>query len=662
MSHTPEQIRNVVLLGHADAGKTSLAEAILHKTGAVGRLGSIQAGTTVLDYENDEKEKQHSITLAVGHASHDGCEINLIDTPGYPDFFGDAHCGVIAGDIACIVINAKTGIGLNTRKAWRLATAHNLAKMIVVNKVDSDNVDLEALTASITEAFGNGCVWFRKPDGAGSAYKGNTRALEGDDSREKITDAAVEADERLMEKYLEEGEISPEELSQAIAKGIREGNLTPMVGCSATQEVGIDDVLQIVKDFMPNPLQVKPRLDVEGQELDPSGPFVAQVFKVVIGDYGAQSYVRVFAGKTSGHTTLTDVNTGKEERVGDFQRPLGKHLDAVADLVTGDLVIVPKVDSFSAGDTITDGKSQVKLPPIDVPSPMVSLAVSPKTRNDETKMRPALDRLEREDLTFRTERHEETHELVIKGMSMLHLESLLGRMKERTKVEVDTRTPRVAYRETIRGKAEARYRHKKQSGGAGEFGEVAIRLSPAERGEGFLFKSSVVGGAISASYLPAIEKGIVEAMEEGVIAGYKFVDAVVDVWDGKEHPVDSKEVAFKKAGRGAFREAVEQAKPAILEPIQLVTITVPDRFTGDVMGDLARRRSQPQGMEQTDEGTVVKALVPEVEMQTYSQDLRSMTSGEGVFEVAFSHYEFLPPDKVQPLIEEHKRAREAAHK
>lgn len=658
MSYTPDSLRNVVLLGHADAGKTALAEAMFHKTGAIGRLGSIQAGTTVLDFDPGEKTAQHSLALAVGHVTHDGCEINLIDTPGYPDFFGDAHCGVLAGDIACIVINAKSGIGLNTRKAWKLASEAGMAKMIVVNKVDLDNVDLDALTSSIQSAFGNGCVWFRKPDGASGAYTANTKALEEDDAKEAITEAAVEADEALMEKYLEEGEISPEELSGAIAKGIQQGLLTPMVGASATNEVGIEDVLDVIKNYLPNPLQAKRRVDAEGQEVDPNGPFVAQVFKVVIGDYGAQNFIRVLAGSAHGHSTLTDLNTEKEERIGDFQRPQGKGLDPLNDLVTGDVVIAPKIDSFSAGDTITDGKAKTKLPPIAIPSPMVRLAVTPKSRNDETKLRPALDRMEREDLCFQTERNDETHELLVKGMSMLHLETCLERMKERTKVEVERHKPHIAYRETIRGSSEARYRHKKQSGGSGEFGEVAIRLRPTARGEGFSFTNKVVGGAISASYLPAIEKGIQEAMGEGVVAGYKFVDCEVEVWDGKEHPVDSKEVAFKKAGRGAFREAVDKAKPVLLEPIMEITITVPDSFTGDIMGDLARRRSQPQGMDQNEEGTIIRALVPEVEVQTYSQDLRSMTSGEGVFEVKFDHYEFLPPDRAQPLIEAHKKARE----
>lgn len=661
MTRTPQQIRNVVLIGHADAGKTSLAEAILHRSGAIPRLGSVAAGTTVLDFEEDERAKQHSIGLAVGHAAYDGCEINLIDVPGYPDFFGDAYGGVVAGDIACIVVNARTGIGLNTRKAWRLATQHGLAKMIVVNKVDLDNVDLDALTAQLQDAFGQGCVWFRRPTAAGPGYRENADALADPAAKERITEAAVEIDEALLEKYLEEGEVSPEELSGAITSGIQQGKLVPMIGCAATELVGVDDVLHVITRYMPSPVQARARLDAEGQELDRDGPFVAQVFKVVMGDYGAQSYIRVLAGSTAGHGTLTNMETGATERVGDFQRPQGKQLEPLGALVTGDVAIVPKVDTFNAGDTITDGRATVKMPRIEAPRPMVSLAISPKTRADETKMRPALDRIEREDLTFETERHEETKELVIKGMSQLHLETLLDRMKERTKVEVERRLPRVAYRETIRGKAEARYRHKKQSGGAGEFGEVALRLAPAARGEGFVFKNVVVGGAISASFIPAIEKGIVEAMEEGVVAGYRFVDCVVEVFDGKEHPVDSKEVAFKKAGRGAFKEAVAAAKPALLEPILEVTITVPDRFTGDVMGDLARRRSHPQGMDQSDEGTVIRALVPEAEMQTYSQDLRSMTSGEGVFDVKFHGYELLPPDKAQPLIDAHEKERHAEH-
>ncbi|RMG07276.1 MAG: elongation factor G [Planctomycetota bacterium] len=655
MTHTPEAIRNLVLVGHADSGKTSLAEAILHQTGTVGRLGSIQAGTTVLDYTEEEKTKQHSINLAVAHCDYEGTRINIIDTPGYPDFFGDTHCGIVAGDIACLVINAKSGIGLNTRKAWKLADKHGLAKMIVVNKVDMDNVDLDALTESIREAFGTGCVWFRRPNASGGAYSENTDALADPDQREALTEAAVEIDEALMEKYLEEGEISEEEFQQALRKGIIAGAVVPMVGTSATKEIGIKDLLEVVKTYMPSPLQAKPRLDAEGKEVKPDGPFRAQAFKVMVGDFGAQTYIRVFAGETKGHSSVKNLNTGKEERVGDFQFLQGKTPEPVGALVAGDIAVIPKVEGISAGHTLGEGKL---MPEIEVPTPMVKLAVTPKTRADETKLRPALDRLEREDLTFKTERNDETNELIIKGMSLLHLETLLQRMKERTKVEVERHRPKVAYRETIRGTADTRYRHKKQSGGAGEFGEVAIRMSPAERGEGLVFENKVVGGAISASYIPAVEKGIRQCMEEGVIAGYKFVDVKIEVYDGKEHPVDSKEAAFIKAGRGAFRQGVEQAKPCLLEPIYEVSITVPDQYTGDIMGDLARRRSQPQGMEQSEEGTVIKALVPEVEMQTYSQDLRSMTSGEGIYEMRFSHYEFLPPDKAAPLIEAYKKARE----
>ena len=657
MAHSPETLRNVVVMGHADAGKTSLVEAMLHRAGAIGRLGSIQAGTTVCDFEGEEKQKQHSISSAVAHLSWNGVEVNLLDTPGYTDFFGETHCAVAAADVALIVVNAKTGIGLNTRRAWRLAEEHGLARMVVINKLDADNVELEGLVGRIREVFGAGCVWFRPPDATGSRYTGNTDAMQDEASRELITEAAVEGDEALLEKYLEEGAIEPEELRGAVAQGIRDGRLVPLVGASATQELGVADVLHVLVTYLPSPLTARRRVTTDGQELAPEGPFVGQVFKVSVGEHGPLNYQRVLSGEVGGHTTLLDVRSGGELRVGDFQRPQGKQLEPLTQLIAGDIAIVPKVDDLRIGDTITDGKATVSLPPIRAPEPMVALAVSPKTRNDETKLRPALDRLEREDPTFKTERHEETHELVIKGMSMLHLESLLERMKERSKVEVERHLPTIAFRETIRGRGDARYRHKKQSGGAGEFGEVALRVSPAERGEGFVFENKVVGGVISGGFIPAVEKGIAEAMEHGVVAGYRFVDVRVELYDGKEHPVDSKEVAFKKAARGAFKQAVEQAKPTLLEPIVEVTITAPDGHTGDIMGDLARRRSQPQGMEQSDEGTIIKALVPEMEMLTYSQDLRSMTSGEGVYTMQFSHYAVLPPDRAQALIDAHEKER-----
>lgn len=662
MSHTPDKLRNVVFMGHADSGKTSLVEAILHQTGAIGRLGAVLAGTTVTDFDPEERAKKHSIYTSVAHAKHGDIELNLIDTPGYPDFFwGETTPAASAADIACIVVNARTGVGLNTRNAWKLAERYGLARVIVINKLDADNVELEATVTAIREAFGNKCVWFRPPTGTGASYKGNSDNLaDGAEGRQQIVDTAVETDEALMEKYLEQGTVSPDELARGIATGIREASLVPMVATAATAEVGVSDLIDVLVRYCPSPLEARRRRTKQGDEIDPAGPFAAHVWKVVIGDYGPQNFVRVLAGETPGHTELTNLRTGKKERIGDFQRPQGKGLEALNKLVAGDIAIIPKIDGQEPGDVLTTGAT-VELPEFELPEPMVTLAVSPKTRADETKLRPALDRLEREDLTFTTTRNDETKELLIKGMSTLHLETLLERMKERTKVEVERRLPKIAYRETIRGKAEATYAHKKQSGGAGEYGKVSIRLAPTAHGEGFKFANKVVGGAISASFVPAVEKGIQEAMEEGVVAGYRFVDCEVELFDGKEHPVDSKEVAFKKAGRGAFREAVQNARPVLLEPIMQVEITVPEQFTGDIMGDLARRRSHPQGMEQTEAGTVIKALVPEAEMQTYSQELRAMTSGEGVFAMKFDHYDFLPPDKAQPLIDAHAKEKAEGH-
>ena len=660
--HAPADIRNLVLMGHADAGKTSLVEAILHQTGKVGRLGTIQAGSTTTDFDAEEKKQQHSLFTALAHTTYEGVELNLIDTPGYPDFFSEAHCAALAGDTALIVVNARTGVGLNTRSAWKLADKHGLAKILVVNKCDSDNVEVEALTARIRESFGNGCVWFRPPAATGPAYKGNTDALaEGSPHREGIVEAAVETDDALMEKYLEQGSVSPEELQKGISGGIRDGKLVPMVATCATSEAGVKDLLALIKAYAPSPVAARRRKSEDGKEVDPAGPFMAQVFKVFMGDFGPLNYIRVFSGECASGGSLFNVNTGKEDRVGDFQRAQGKALEPVEKLVAGDIAVVQKVDTWHTGDTLSVGASTRKMPPPKVPAPMVALAIRPKSSADEVKLRPALDKLQKEDLSFQTLRNEETHELLVKGQSMLHVETYLNRMKERSKVDVERAMPRIAYRETIRGKGDARYRHKKQSGGAGEFGEVAIRLLPTERGAGFQFEDCIVGGVISNSYIPAVEKGIEESMARGVVAGYRFVDCKVELYDGKEHAVDSKEVAFKKAGAGAFKEAVKAAKPAILEPVMNVEITVPESFTGDIMGDLARRRAQPQGMEPGDPGTtVIKALVPESELLTYSQDLRSMTSGEGTYTMTLSHYEFLPPDKAQALIDAYQKEHEKA--
>jgi elongation factor G len=660
MRHSPDRLRNVAFVGHAGAGKTSLIEAILHRTGATSRLGSVTAGTPVTDHEPEERQKQHSLYTAVAHASWQGHELNLIDTPGYPDFFAEARCAVPAADIVCIVVDARDGVLLNTRKAWQLAEAHGLARLIVVNGVDQEGVDVDALVTTLRETFGSRCVWFRAPRGSGAAYAGDRDALaEGSPEREGIIDAAVETDEALTEKYLEQGAVSADELARGILAGCRSGAIVPMIATSATKELGVEDLLDVVCRYLPGPLEATRRRGTKGEEVAPDGPFLAQVFKVAIGEHGAQSFIRVFAGEATSHTNIVNLTReGKEERTHEFQRPQGKAVEPLAQLVAGDIAIIPKLDTLSAGDTITTPSgASVVLPGPVLPAPMVALAVTPRSRADEAKLRPALDRLQREDPSFHAARNEETHELVVHGMSHLHLEAVLHRMKERTKVEVDHHPPRIAYRETIRAKGDARYRHKKQSGGAGEFGEVALRVLPAERGEGFSFVSKVVGGVVSASFMPAIEKGVVEAMREGVVAGFPVVDVRVEVYDGKEHPVDSKEVAFKKAGRGAFRQAVEQARPALLEPILLVEITAPEAHTGDILGDLARRRSQPQGMEQTEEGTVIRALVPEAELQGFSQDLRALTSGEGAYTTRLDHHEFVPPDEAQRLIDAHRRAR-----
>ncbi len=675
---TTDAIRNVVLIGSTGAGKTQLAEALLHKAGAINRLGIPDEGNTVSDFEPEEKERATSVATAVLHCQVGEAHLNLLDTPGYADFVGAALRGVSACETAVLVLSAAHGVDIHSRRLFKAAEAGNLAKIVVVNKADGENVDLAPLVGQIREALGPACRPLAIPVGQGPEFKGVVDAL-ANDSGEALMDVAsahgelvesiIEADEGLMERYLGDEEISEDELAGAITQALAGGTLIPVFFTSARQELGVQELLDYLARYAPSPAQGPRRSAKTGTEedaeevaleADPDGPLAAQVFKVVSDPFvGKVSYLRIYRGRLEADTTARVNDDRRETKFGQILRCQGKDTEPMPAAVAGDIVGVSKMEALSIGDTVSSGSDTVLLPPIDMPVPMFALALEPKSRGDEQKISEALAKMLDEDNTLATSRDPQTKEMVVSGLGDIHITVLLERMKRRYQVEVDTKPPKIPYRETLTGQAEGHYRHKKQTGGAGQFGEVYLRVEPLQRDEGFEFVDDIFGGAIPKQFLPAVEKGVREAMDEGVIAGYPFQDVRVTVYDGKHHDVDSKEVAFKIAGRNAFREAVRGAKPTLLEPYVNMEITVPDEFLGSITGDLNSRRGRIMGMEAGPGGTqTIRVQVPLAEVAQYNTQLRSMTGGQGSYLMEFSHYEPVPSQVQQQIVERAAAAKE----
>ena len=675
---TTESIRNVVLIGNTGAGKTQLAEALLHKAGATNRLGTPDEGNTVSDFEPEEKERGSSISTAVLHCEAAGALINLLDTPGYADFVGGALRGVSACDTAVLVLSAATGADIHARRLFKAATEGGLARMVVVNKADAENVELAPLVDQIREALGPQCRPLTLPVGQGPALEGVVDAFASDAgdalidvaaAHGELVESIVEADEALMERYLGDETIGEAELAAAFTQALTSGTLIPIFFTSARQELGVAELLDHLARYAPNPAHGPQRTARKGTgeaaeevtlEADPDAPLCAQVFKIVSDPFvGKVSYLRIYRGRLEGDATARVNDDRRETKFGQILRCQGKETEAMPAAVAGDIVGVSKMEALGIGDTVTSGGDALIMPPISVPVPMFSLALEPKSRGDEQKISEALAKMLDEDNTLGTSRDAQTKELVVSGLGDIHIHVLLERMKRRYQVEVDTKPPKIPYRETLTGKAEGHYRHKKQTGGAGQFGEVYLRVEPLDRNEGFEFVDDIFGGSIPKQFLPAVEKGVREAMAEGVIAGYPFQDVRVTVYDGKHHEVDSKEVAFKIAGRNAFREAVRGAKPALLEPYVNMEITVPDEFLGSITGDLNSRRGRIMGMEAGPGGTqAIRVQVPLAEVAQYNTQLRSITGGQGSYLMEFSHYEPVPAQVQQQIVEKAAQAKQ----
>lgn len=673
-------IRNIALVGHAGSGKTTLVEALLFKAGAVSSKGEIAKGNTVCDFDPQEKDFQHSLSVSIATAAYRGRHINLVDTPGSADFLGHAFVALPAVETAALVIDARAGIEMSARRMMEAAAHRGLARLIIINKIDAEEVNLPDLLDQLVETFGRECLPLNLPARGCQAVVDCFFEPSGDatdfssvqEAHTRIVEQVVEVDEALMELYLEQGEeMQPTQLHDPFERALREGHLIPICFVSAHTEVGVPELLEVLARLMPNPKEGNPPrfLRGDGDEAsrvevvpDQDRHALAHVFKVMIDPFvGRLATFRVHQGTITKESQLYINDARKPFKVGHLFRLQGKEHIEVDAGIPGDLCAVAKVDDIQLGSVLHDSHDEdhIYLQPMKLPEPMFGLAIRAKTRGDEQKLSDALQKLSAEDPCFRVEHNVVTNETVVRGLGELHMRIMLERMKTRYNVEVDTRPPKIAYRETITVPAEGHHRHKKQTGGAGQFGEVFLRVQPLERGSGFEFVDNVVGGVIPAQFIPAVEKGIRQVLASGAIAGYPLADVKVSVYDGKHHPVDSKEVAFVSAGKKAFLDAVAKAKPIVLEPIVDIQITVPQDNMGDIANDLSGKRGRINGTESLPGGMVtVFGQVPLSELDNYSSQLKSVTGGTGSYTIAFSHYEPVPAQTQQRLMAEFKPSQE----
>ncbi len=674
----PKDIRNIALLGHGGAGKTTLVEAMLYTMDVTNRLGSVDDGSSIMDHGNIEKEHKHSVDPSAAYFDHAGATINVLDAPGYPDFIGAALAVACGADVSVIVISATAGIEVNTRRMFKESKANNSPIAVVVNKIDAENVNLAEIMSSITETFGGSCKPVNAPSGGTSVVdcftntEGTSDLGDVADLRTQLIENIVEADENLMEAYLGGEELTDTQLAAAFSKAMIEGALIPIMFTAAKENVGITEMLDTVAKYFPTPEQTTHIAVMNGTgedaeeieiSVDPDKPFVGQAFKVTTDPFvGKLAWIRVLQGTITGDTHYLLADERKPAKVGHVYKILGKETKETPKAVAGDIIALAKVDEITTGAVLHDEHVPMYQETWAGPTPMFSLSVTPKKRGDEQKISESLHKLSDEDPCFKYSRNSQTHETVISGTGDLHLRIMLAKMKERFDLEVDTAQPKIPYKETITGKADGHHRHKKQTGGSGQFGEVYLRVEPMERGEGFEFVNDLYGESIPRQYLPAIEKGVRDVLEGGAVAGYPLQDVRVSVYDGKHHPVDSKEIAFRAAGKHAFVNAIKKAKPTILEPIVDMEITVPAGNMGDIASDMSGRRGRIIGQDMLPGNQcVVKAQAPLAEVMQYNSQLRSITGGQGSFGMELSHYEPVPGNVQQNLVAAAEKSKEEEH-
>lgn len=688
-----DEIRNLAVLGHASAGKTSLVEAMIYTSGGSNRLGRIDDGTTVSDYNEDEISRKFSISASLLHAEWNKTKINIIDTPGYLDFISESKAVTTVVDLGLIVVHAQSGVELGTELVFKYTKEDRLPVFFVVNMLDKEHANFEKTLEGMRESFGNQVVPFQIPvnqgvdfdavvdvlknkmfkfskDGKGKATEQDVPAdlkEEVEKLREQITEFVAESDDALLEKFFEEGTLTETELMNGLANAIISRSIFPVFTTSAYQNVGCSTLLDAIVNYGPKPdfrgkISGNYKEDTVERKIDDSEPTSLLIFKTTSEKHiGELSYFRVMSGSVRSGIDLLNTNTGNYERINQIFVANGKEKYEVAHLHAGDIGTVVKLKNTHTNDTLCDSKSPITFPKIDLPEPVLQVAIEPKSRDDEEKINAGLQTLTDEDPTATFHYDPELKQTILSGQGELHLTILLERLKQKFNVEVNQLPPRIPYRETIRKKANSKYRHKKQSGGAGQFAEVWMTVEPTERGTGVEFTNTLVGQNVDRVFVPSVEKGVKAACEEGILAGYTVTDVKANFYDGKMHPVDSKDIAFQIAGKGAFKEAFMAADPILLEPIYDLTVIVPEEFMGDIMGDISVRRGKIQGMNAEGAFQKIKAKVPLTELYRYSTSLRSMTQGKGMHKQSFSHYEPMPREIQEKVVAEHKRELEEEH-
>jgi elongation factor G len=691
MAFNSEAIRNIAVTGHGATGKTSVVEQLLAFGGVIPKAEAVDSGKTVSDFTEEENARKISIHLSLSHLEWQERKINLLDTPGASDFAGELVAGLRATETALVLVAADAGVQIGTIQTWRRLKARSMPRLVFVNKLDKEHADFAGVLASLKENFQANFVPLSVPIGEGSAFKGVVDLIAGKaylapeagrksaavdipaelaeemaGHRQALIEAAAEGDDKLMEKFFETETLSDQEIQQGLIGGLASGKTVPVLCGSALQSSGILSLANALASICPSPLGRQEPLAVqEGGEaaarpIDPKGPAACFVFKTSIDQFsGKLSFVKVISGAIRSDTELVTARDRRKEKLNKIYTCQGKKLEDAEALVAGDVGILTKLPTAITNDTLSDPELELAFQPLDLPQPVHAVAINAVAKKDEDKLNQLLHRAAEEDLTFRIAYNQETKENVISGMGELHLDITLGKIRNQAKIEVETKTPRVAYRETIRGAGAAEYQHKKQTGGHGQYAKVVLEIKPLHRGQQFNFVNGIVGGRISKGYIPGVEKGVIEGMEAGILAGYPVVDLEATVVDGKEHPVDSSELAFKLAARGALREAMEKADPVLLEPIANLTVFVDNQYLGDVLSDLSSRRGRVLGQEQAGAIQVVKAQVPQAELLRYSIDLRSMTSGTASFEVEFDHYSPIAGKVAESVIAAAKAAKEA---
>ena len=680
-----EEIRNLSLVGHGGVGKTSLAEALLFSAGKITRMGKIEEGSTQSDYSQDEIERQISISTSLLHLDWKSHRFNILDTPGYTDFVGEVISALRVSDGAVVLLSSTSGVEVGTEVVWEYAKRYGLSRLLFINQMEKEHADFYKVLSGAVENFGSEVVPLQLPIGQGPDFKGVIDLVSGKayslpsggetkvpgdmegrvkEFREKLMEGVAESDDALLERYLDKGELSGEELREGLRKGVRERLLFPLLCGSGTGNLGTHQLLDGIVNYLPSPTDLAavegtlPGSEkVEKREAKPEAPLSSLVFKVISEPHvGELALFRVYSGSLQSGDEVLNSSQGHNEKIGQIYAINGKERSEVGRVSAGDMGALVKLKDTHAGDTLCERSHPISFPGIDFPKPVIRIAIEPKTKGDEERISNGLNKLRNEDPTFFTQIDSEIKQTIISGLGELHLEVIVGKLKRKFGVDVDLVKPKIPYRETILGRAEAQGKYKKQTGGRGQYGDAWLRIEPLPQGGGFEFVNAIVGGAIPSKYIPAVEKGVRETMNEGILAGYPLVDLKITLYDGSYHSVDSSDLAFKIAGSLALKKAFMDAKPILLEPIYDLEVTVPEDFLGEVMGDLSSRRGKIQGVTPSGQFKRIKAQVPLAELYKYSTTLRSLTQGRGMHTMDFSHYEEVPKELSSRIVAEAKEA------